>query len=152
VISKDLEQIIFVITCNTGNMAGVKALILLAFAGCCGLLFLVLGCALPMYNNWWPLFVIIFYILAPIPLCISKRYQDDGSNSSAATEFALFLTTGIVVSAFGLPMILAHAPLVNPVISWGACGFVLVGNVITFITICAYFYVHREDDMTYGLF
>lgn len=130
-------------------MAGVKALILLAFAGCCGLLFLVLGCALPMYNNWWPLFVVVFYILAPIPLCIAKRYSDDSSISSAATEFALFATTGIVVSAFGLPMVLAHA---GPVIKWGACGFILTGNVITFLTIVAYFYVHREDDMTYGLF
>jgi len=132
-------------------MAGVKALILLALSASIGLLFLVLGCALPSYNNWWPLFVIIFYVLSPIPTVIARRFQaDDMASSSALTELAYFLTTGIVISAFGLPIVLAHA---NHVIDWGSCGFVLAGNAVCFSTILAYFVVHRDDEsISYGGF
>ncbi|KAL1236067.1 Leptin receptor overlapping transcript-like [Trichinella pseudospiralis] len=135
-------------------MASVKALISLAFSGCVGLLFLVLGCALPIYNSWYPLFVIIFYILAPIPLTVASRVQDRVSAGGAAScqEFALFLTAGIIVSAFSLPIVLARSPAENPVIHWGACGFALAGNITCFFTIAAYFYIHREEDARYGLF
>uniref|UniRef100_A0A8C1BGS5 Leptin receptor overlapping transcript-like 1 n=1 Tax=Cyprinus carpio carpio TaxID=630221 RepID=A0A8C1BGS5_CYPCA len=91
-------------------MAGIKALISLSFGGAVGLMFLMLGCALPVYNAYWPLFLLFFYILAPIPYCISRRVVDDtDSASNACKELALFLTTGIVVSAFGLPIIFARA-------------------------------------------
>ena len=36
------------------TMAGVKALITLAFTGALGLLFLILACALPQFRNWSP--------------------------------------------------------------------------------------------------
>uniref|UniRef100_A0A5S6Q6M7 Leptin receptor gene-related protein n=1 Tax=Trichuris muris TaxID=70415 RepID=A0A5S6Q6M7_TRIMR len=118
-------------------MATVKALIGLAFAGCVGLLFLVLGCALPMYNSWYPLFVVIFYILVPVPLTLAGRYQERASTGSAAScqDFALFLTA-------------ANAPAIH----WGACGFTLAGNVVCFLTIAAYFYIHQDEDNTYGVF
>ncbi|KFD51023.1 hypothetical protein M514_08064 [Trichuris suis] len=134
-------------------MATVKALIGLAFAGCVGLLFLVLGCALPMYN-WYPLFVIIFYVLAPVPLTLAGRYQERASTGSAAScqDFALFLTAGIIVSAFSLPVVLARSPANAPAIHWGACGFTLAGNIVCFLTIAAYFYIHQDEDSNYGVF
>ncbi|XP_041357418.1 leptin receptor overlapping transcript-like 1 [Gigantopelta aegis] len=119
----------------------------LAFAAAVGVTFLVLGCALPQYNNWWPLFVLFFYVLSPVPTTIGRRLANSFESSSALIELCTFFTTGIVVSAIGLPIVLAH---VN-VIQWGACVLVLVGNVVVFLTILGYFYVFSNDDFDYNM-
>lgn len=131
-------------------MAGIKVLVSLAFAGAVGMTFLVLACALPDYN-WWPFMVITFYILAPLPTVISRRYVDDMSSSSACQELSIFLTTGIVISAFGLPIILARAPADDPVIKWGACGLVISSNVVVFLTILGFFLAFENDDVDYSM-
>uniref|UniRef100_A0A8D1DHW6 Leptin receptor gene-related protein n=1 Tax=Sus scrofa TaxID=9823 RepID=A0A8D1DHW6_PIG len=90
-------------------MAGVKALVALSFSGAIGLTFLMLGCALEDYGVYWPLFVLVFHALSPIPHFIAKRATyDSDATSSACRELAYFFTTGIVVSAFGFPVILAR--------------------------------------------
>ncbi|XP_029971731.1 leptin receptor gene-related protein [Salarias fasciatus] len=124
-------------------MAGIKALVGLSFSGAIGLTFLLLGCALEGYGVYWPLFVLIFYVLSPIPTFISRRVSDDTeSSSSACRELAYFLTTGIVVSAFGLPIILAR----TSTIQWGACGLVMTGNAVIFLTILGFFIVFGGGD------
>ncbi|PKU45908.1 signal recognition particle subunit srp72 [Limosa lapponica baueri] len=65
-------------------------------------------------SQYWPLFVLFFYILSPIPYCIARRLVDDtDATSNACKELAIFLTTGIVVSAFGLPIVFARAELIS---------------------------------------
>ncbi|KAL5021535.1 hypothetical protein ScPMuIL_000690 [Solemya velum] len=124
------------------------ALIGLAFAAAIGITFLVLGCALPEFNNWWPMFVIVFYILSPVPTVMARRLSGSlDTASSACVEMCMFLTTGIVVSAIGLPVVLAHVD----VIQWGACGLVLAGNVVVFLTILGYFFVFANDDVDYTM-
>ncbi|XP_009318923.1 PREDICTED: leptin receptor gene-related protein [Pygoscelis adeliae] len=86
-----------------------STLVALSFSGAIGLTFLMLGCALEYYGVYWPLFVLIFYFICPIPHFIAKRVSDDSdAASSACRELAYFFTTGIVVSAFGFPIILAR--------------------------------------------
>ncbi|POI34137.1 hypothetical protein CIB84_002111, partial [Bambusicola thoracicus] len=86
-----------------------KALVGLSFSGAIGLTFLMLGCALEYYGVYWPMFVLIFYFICPIPHFIARRVSDDSdAASSACRELAYFFTTGIVVSAFGFPIILAR--------------------------------------------
>uniref|UniRef100_A0A452HJS0 Leptin receptor overlapping transcript-like 1 n=1 Tax=Gopherus agassizii TaxID=38772 RepID=A0A452HJS0_9SAUR len=122
----------------------LTALISLSFGGAIGLMFLMLGCALPQYNSqYWPLFVLFFYILSPIPYCIARRLVDEtDATSNACKELAIFLTTGIVVSAFGLPIVFARAQL----ILWGACALVLTGNTVIFATILGFFLVFGSND------
>lgn len=129
----------------------LAALVTLAFSASIGLMFLILACALPQYNNWWPFFVIVFYMLAPIPSLIARRSSDNSGGSNPAKEMAYFLTAAIVVSAFGLPIVLARAPAATPVISWGACGLVLSGNVVTFLTILGFFLMADSDDVEYSM-
>ena len=62
------------------------------------------------YSNWYPFTVVVFYFLSPIPSLLARRHSDD-SASNPCRELAYFLTTGIVVSAFALPIVLARAPV-----------------------------------------
>ncbi|XP_076018484.1 leptin receptor gene-related protein-like [Genypterus blacodes] len=128
-------------------MAGIKALVSLSFSGAIGLTFLLLSCALEQYGVYWPMFVLIFYILSPIPTFIARRLSDDTeSGCNACKELAYFFTTGIVVSAFGLPIVLAR----NYTIQWGACGLVMTGNAVIFLTILGFFFIFgRGDDFSW---
>ena len=62
------------------------------------------------FSNWYPFTVVVFYFLSPIPSLLARRHSDD-SASNPCRELAYFLTTGIVVSAFALPIVLARAPV-----------------------------------------
>lgn len=120
----------------------VTALIGLAFLASLGITLLVLACALPQYNKWWPMFVLLFYFLSPIPTMISRRFAESIEASSALVEVCIFITACIVVSAYGLPMILAR----KATIDWGACGLVIAGNTVVFFTILLFFFFFGRDD------
>ncbi|XP_078492325.1 leptin receptor gene-related protein-like [Ciona intestinalis] len=120
----------------------MKGLVLLALTGSVSLTFLMLSCVLPQFGVYWPLFVLMFYFMAPIPIFIARRFSDGDSVSTACKELAFFFTTGIVVSAFGLPVILARAGAIQ----WGACAFVLAGNVVAFFTILGFFMYFTQDS------
>ncbi|XP_023346089.1 leptin receptor gene-related protein isoform X2 [Eurytemora carolleeae] len=143
-------------------MAGVKALVALAFSGSVGLLFLFLSCALPQFNNWYPFTVVVFYLLSPIPSIIASRYTDASGENGQCRELAWFLTTGIVISAFALPIVLTRAPVtaippnstvtdVEGIISGGACGLVLTANAVMFLTILGFFLAFDNDDHRYSV-
>ena len=65
------------------------------------------------FSNWWPMFVLLFYATSPTPSTIARRYADSVEASSVLTEVCLFITTGIVISAYGLPIVLAHLHVVS---------------------------------------
>jgi len=130
-------------------MAGIKTLVGLSFAAAMGLMFLFLGCALPGYEKWWPLFILFFYVLSPIPYIMSRRYADSynlDSSSNACAETSIFVTCILVISAFGLPVVLAH----TQAIAWGACALVFTGNLIMFATIGVAFFLFTRDDFDYS--
>ncbi|XP_077294166.1 leptin receptor gene-related protein [Arctopsyche grandis] len=111
--------------------------------------FVILACALPQYKLWWPLFVILFYILAPIPTLIARRHSE-ASSSSSAMEGAIFITMFIVISSFALPIVLARAPSADPTIHWGACYLTLAGNVFIYITMIIFFLTIDQEDGDYS--
>lgn len=129
----------------------LKTLIFLAFAGSIGMTFVILGCALPQYNVWWPLFVVLFYALAPIPTLLVRRYTEDTNSINPYLELAIFITMGFVLSSFALPIVLARSPADNPVIQWSACYLTLAGNVIVYLTLVGFFVTFEQDDPDYNM-
>ncbi|KAF8758624.1 Vacuolar protein sorting 55 [Rhizoctonia solani] len=128
------------------NMAaGLKTVILLAFVLAVGFLLIILSCAL--WNNWLPLLVGTATIrLAPLPNaifshCGSEDFTDyDGNN--AAVDIGRFLTSIIVITAFALPLVLAHADVIKPT----ACGMAIVGGALVYGTILSYTAVFKTGE------
>ena len=104
-----------------------------------------------------------------MPLAIAKRCSSNSSFSLDETrpcsDSMWFLTSAIVVSAFGLPIILQRASVVSIFSSYdrisinnlinlikimaSSMGFVLAANVVVFATITTYFLTFGSDD-NYG--
>uniref|UniRef100_U5EWY2 Putative leptin receptor-like protein n=1 Tax=Corethrella appendiculata TaxID=1370023 RepID=U5EWY2_9DIPT len=116
-------------------MAGIKSLLVLAFAGSIGMTLIILACALPAYKLWWPFFVVIFYFLSPIPTLIAK-------NRNEMLEFAIFITMGIVLSSFALPIVLARASVIKA----GACYLTVSANIVVYLTIIGYFMTFYNEE------
>ncbi len=61
--------------------------------------------------------MIIFYILCPLPTSIARRCASNSgygsSESTPCSDIMWFITSVIVVSAFGLPTILYRAEVVS---------------------------------------
>eukprot|EP00052_Salpingoeca_macrocollata_P001025 m.23406 g.23406 ORF g.23406 m.23406 type:complete len:131 (-) comp11043_c0_seq1:58-450(-) len=124
-------------------MGEFKGICLLSFMATMGFLLVVLGCALPQYDNWNPLFVIFTYVLTPLPIMIAKRRGDGfGDEASVALEVALFMTAALVLSGFGIPLVLWH----HGNIEGGAAGLTIAGNAVIFLSILAYSKFFNGDD------
>ncbi|KAF2880909.1 hypothetical protein ILUMI_25267 [Ignelater luminosus] len=113
--------------------------------------FVILACALPQYKLWWPFFVVLFYVLAPIPTLMARRYTEHQGSSNACMETAIFITMGLVVSSFALPIVLARAPYSGPTIAWGACYLTLAGNVVVYLTLLGFFITFDQEDADYNM-
>uniref|UniRef100_A0A1I7SVV2 Leptin receptor gene-related protein n=1 Tax=Bursaphelenchus xylophilus TaxID=6326 RepID=A0A1I7SVV2_BURXY len=129
-------------------MSGLKAVVSLSLAAVIGLTLLVLACVLTSEGTWWPMFVIVFYLLSPLPILIARNVYDCEFNvASPGIEFALFATTGIVFSAFALPFILAHAGVIN----FFAYSFTFVANLVLFATVYGFMCYFNAEDENFSL-
>jgi len=76
---------------------------------------LILSCAL--FSNWLPILVALTFVFAPLPnsLCARCAGADDFSAdyNSAYVDFGNWLTSGIVVMGFALPITLAHTGVIT---------------------------------------
>ncbi|KAK9891235.1 hypothetical protein WA026_013548 [Henosepilachna vigintioctopunctata] len=129
------------------SKVSIYFLVCLAFAGSLGMTFLILACALNVYSSWWPFFVVLFYVLSPIPTMISRRYSDGSGGSNPCMEAAVFLTMGILVSSFALPIVLARIAAIE----WGACYLTLAGNFVVYATLLGFFLTFDNDDHDYNM-
>ena len=55
------------------------------------------------------MFVLVFYALSPVPTLVARRFADSVEMSSVLIEICVFITSCIVISAYGLPLVLARA-------------------------------------------
>ncbi|XP_076644212.1 leptin receptor gene-related protein [Halictus rubicundus] len=108
----------------------------------------ILACGLPQYNVWWPFFVVLFYVLAPIPTIVIRRREeyDNGITNNSGLELAIFITMGFLISSFALPIVLARSPASGPVIQWGACYLTLSANIVVYLTLFGFFSIFEQED------
>ena len=124
----------------------INALVGLAFSASMGLIFLVIACALPQFNSFWPFFNLIFYLLTPLPILIARQ-DTSADETSLAKEWGYFFSTGFAVSAFALPIVMYRVNVIKDI----ACGLVLIGNVFIFVTIWGFLKkFNGEDDFMGG--
>ncbi|KAJ8949519.1 hypothetical protein NQ314_008212 [Rhamnusium bicolor] len=107
----------------------------------------ILACALPSFGLWWPFFVVLFYVFSPIPTLMARRYSDQSGASNSCMETAIFITMGLIVSSFGLPIVLARVGTIE----LGACYLTVAGNVVVFATLLGFFLTFDQDDSDYNM-
>ena len=120
-------------------MVDIKGLVAVAFLGSIGITLVILGSIL--YDKWWPFFVVLFYILVPIPTQLTKRHVNSDGDSTSSQEFVLFVTIALIINSFAFPFVLNHAS----VIAWQACTLTIFGNIIVYVTLLVYFLMIDSD-------
>jgi len=94
--------------------------------------------------KWWPFFSVVAYFLAPIPsLLIPKEDNTFSETPSVFKHIAMFLTGALIISGFGVPLVLAHVEIIDP----RAMALALSGGLVVYGTIIAYLhFYHKKDD------
>jgi len=111
-----------------------------------GVLLIILSCALE--SNWWSLFVVLIYAVAPIPniICSNLSYYEDFSDDSSSNEVGYFFTSIFVVSGFGIPVVLTHLGVITST----SATLSVVGGLMVYGTIIGYrFFFNRRNDYDY---
>lgn len=92
----------------------------------------------------------VFHILSPLPIIISRRFSGDGymsdPYSGRCIELSAFLTTIFVISAYMLPIVMANTPIGAPLIKWSSAGFIFAGNSVIFLTIYIFVRLLLAED------
>lgn len=127
-----------------------------------GFLLIILSCAL--FNNYYPLYDILIFLLAPLPNSLfgisgSNGFYGSGNDfmsdsnfntGSSGNDLAHFLTGLFVCSGIVLPMVLYHSQLINSV----SCGMSIMGGLIIYssIIIFKWFFQSSSNDDDDNLF
>ncbi|SGZ47758.1 CIC11C00000002973 [Sungouiella intermedia] len=124
-----------------------------------GFLLILLSCAL--YNNWLPLWVIVIFVVAPLPNIILSSVEsnrddfltfsnDHGNTPTSLEEIAKFITGLLIVSGISLPITMYHTNLIEmgSMVMSIIGGLIVYGDIIVFIW---FFSEHEEvnDDFNF---
>jgi len=130
----------------------LPGLIGLGFLLACGLVMNILACTLKFKDDdegsrssAWPIISVVCYFLAPIPNLLVKKDDDPFSeNSSGLRHVAMFVTGALIVSGFGVPLVLAHAETIDE----RSMALALAGGLVVYGTMIAYlhFFLKKDED------
>lgn len=89
------------------------------------------------------------FVLAPLPNAIFAHCTPDDfissseyDSASPAVDLGRFITSCVVVTGFGLPLILQHADIIKPAASYMS----IAGGACVYGTILAYSQVFKQDS------
>lgn len=117
-----------------------------------GFLLVILSCAL--FHNYYPLFDILLFLLAPIPNSLFGKSTQDSSDfmsdsPSNAQDFGHFLTGVLATSGIALPIVFYHCQLIGLL---SCCmsilgGLIIYGSIIVFSWFFHSSWEHEEDAL-----
>jgi len=129
---------------SESTLPNLKIMLALAFALTLGIVCNIIAGVI--WQNWWPLLIIVFYFLSPIPDFVCSRCGLNDPLDISGRNFkdlGYFLTGMLVISGFGLPAVLAH----NNVITIGALILCLGGGAIVYASLVVYIhFFHTKRD------
>lgn len=118
-----------------------------------GFLLVILSCAL--FHNYYPLYDILIFLLAPIPNSIFSKslystsdFMSESSNSGS--DLGHFLTGMLVTSGISLPLVFCHCQLIGSV----SCVMSMIGGLIIYssVVIFSWFFHSSWDNEEDALF
>lgn len=134
-------------------MNPLNQIIFLAAVLASGFLLILLLCAL--YNNYLPLWVILIFLIAPLPNIIGSSVDgarddfltfnnNDGNSPSGFLEFCKFATGVLIVSGISLPLVFYHTHLIGlgSTVMSILGGLIVYGDIIVFI----WFFSEAEEE------
>ena len=135
-------------------MAKIGSWLLTTVATFLSLVCLILACSLRFQdgdgeyvNNWWPLFITVFYLIAVIPQVFCGAIaQGDEDARNGWLSFGEFLMATVLTSIFGFPSVLFKAGI----ITFGAFAFSIASALIMVLAQTYVIFVQvREDEVNF---
>ncbi|CAB52733.2 Vacuolar sorting protein Vps55 [Schizosaccharomyces pombe] len=127
-------------------MSDLRKIIGLSSVLAVGFMLVILSCAL--FKNWYPLLIVIPFILAPLPNLLTKKYstshdflQEEDRN---LLDFGRFTFGATICTGFALPIVFVNVGLIGTAAATMSC----VGGSIIFLVITLYsqaFVQHEEE-------
>lgn len=92
--------------------------------------------------------IFLFYGFTPLPLLFvrSTGYDSLDGEVNKSMDVAVFFITGIVVSTFAFPILLARTPIDNPNIDATTAVFTEAATILFYITAGLFFAVANEEE------
>lgn len=115
-----------------------------------GFLLILLSCAL--YNNYLPLWVILMFLLAPLPNIIGGTidngrdnfltFNNDTNASNSLQEFCKWITGLLIISGISMPLTFYHCKMIE----LGSMIMSIIGGVIVYGDIIVFIWFFSDDE------
>lgn len=112
----------------------VSQLIGLSFLAVCSIFLHIFACA--VYDNWWPMLVLLGYICVPVPLLMFAIIKG-GSSDRSGLHWTEFATSFFFTNVIGIPFLLHHVEMIET----GSLVLSLLGTFFALACVSTYAYL-----------
>mgnify|MGYP001014259926 CR=1 FL=1 len=91
----------------------------------------------------------LFYGFTPLPLLFVRNdgYDNLDGEVNKSLDIAIFFLTGMVVSSFAFPILLAKTPVDNPNIDATTATLTEIATILFYTTAGLFFVASNEEDL-----
>lgn len=122
---------------------------IIALSGTLALGFLLVVLAVALYGKWTPLLAALLFAMAPLPQLGGKNddlFDTNGPNGGElGGEWGNFLSSGLLTSAVGLPLVLCHSGLLPAM----ATALAETGGLAIYATIVVFSHSFQQQSESF---